>query len=104
VTSRDTQLSYGFELNLPSGSTLYVNAQASPEGWATYLSRGPGGREIGRPPIDGDRVVVSLPLTELGGAHHVQWALESSWLKSGLLGTSYAFDSAPNIGNVSFDR
>jgi hypothetical protein len=25
-------------------------------------------------------------------------------LKSGLLGTSYAFDSAPNIGTVSFDR
>jgi hypothetical protein len=104
MPDRDTQLSYGFELNLPSGSTLYVNAQAGPDGWATYLSRGQGRREIGRPAIDGDRVVLSLPLTELGGAHHVQWALESSWLKSGLLGTSYAFDSAPNIGTVSFDR
>lgn len=104
MPDRDTQLSYGFELNLPSGSTLYVNAQASPEGWATYLSRGQGRREIGRPSIDGDRVVLSLPLAELGRAHHVQWALESSWLKSGLLATSYAFDSAPNIGTVGFDR
>lgn len=104
MPDRDTQLSYGFELTPASGSTLYVNAQASPGGWVTYLSRGHSRREIGRPVIDGDRVVLTLPLAELGGAQHVQWALESSWLRSGLLGTSYAFDSAPNIGTVSFNR
>jgi hypothetical protein len=104
MPDRDTQLSYGFELTPTSGSTLYVNAQASPGGWVTYLSRGHSRREIGRPVIDGERVVLTLPLAELGGAQHVQWALESSWLRSGVLGTSYAFDSAPDIGTVSFDR
>jgi hypothetical protein len=101
---RDTQLSYGFELTPPSGSAVYVHAQASPDGWTTYLSRGHGQSEIGRPTIDGDRVVLMLPLAELRGARHVQWALESSWLRSGLLVTSYAFDSAPNIGSARFDR
>ena len=100
----NTHLSYGFELTPPSGSTLYVHAQASPDGWTTYLSRGHGQREIGRPTLDGNRVALTLPLAALGGARRVQWALEASWMKSGLLGTSYAFDAAPNIGTASFDR
>ncbi len=104
MPDRDTHLSYGFELTVPSGSTLYVHAQASPDGWAAYLSRGHGQREIGQPTIAGDRVVLSLPVAELRGAKHVQWALESSWLRSGLVGTTYAFDSAPNIGSARFDR
>ncbi|MGH3361453.1 MAG: hypothetical protein ACRDOM_03255, partial [Nocardioides sp.] len=83
---------------------LYVHAQASPHGWATYLSRGDGQREIGRPTIDGDRVVLTLPLAELRGAQRVQWALESSWLRSTVLGTSYAFDGAPDVGTARFDR
>ena len=104
MPDRDTQLSYGFELRPPSGPTVYVNAQASPDGWVTYLSRPNDRREIGRPVIVGDRVLMTLPIAALGGAQHVQWALESSWLRSGLLGTNYAFDSAPNIGTVGFDR
>lgn len=100
----NTQLAYGFELTLPSGSSLYVHAQASPSGWATYLSRGHGRRQIGRPTINGSEAVLTLPLAELQGARHVEWALESSWLRSGLVATSYAFDSAPNIGTVPFDR
>ncbi len=104
MPDRDTQLSYGFELTPPSGSTLYVHAQASPGGWTAYVSRGNSQRRIGAPAIDGDRVVLSLPLDELGGARTFQWALESSWLKSGLLSTSYAFDGAPNVGTARFDR
>ena len=104
MPDRNTQLSYGFEVTPPSGSTLYVHAQASPGGWTTYVSHGNGQRAIGRPTIDGDRIVLTLPVAELRGAQRVQWALESSWLKSGLLGTSYAFDSAPNIGTASFHR
>lgn len=104
MPDRNTNLSYGFELTPPSGSTLYVHAQASPDGWTTYLSRGHGQREIGRPTIDGNRVVLTLPVAELQGAQRVQWALESSWLRSGVLGTSYAFDAAPNIGTARFNR
>jgi hypothetical protein len=104
MPDQNTQLSYGFELTPPSGSTLYVHAQASPDGWTTYFSRGDGQRAIGRPIIDGDRIVLTLPLAELRGAQRLQWALESSWLKSGVLSTSYAFDAAPNIGTARFDR
>jgi hypothetical protein len=104
MPDQNTQLSYGFELTPPSGSTLYVHAQAGPSGWATYLSRGHGEREIGRPTIDGGRVVLTLPVAELRGAPRLQWTLESSWLRSGVLGTSYAFDTAPNGGAASFHR
>jgi hypothetical protein len=104
MPDQNTQLSYGFELTPPSGSTFYVHAQASPDGWSTYLSRRNGQRAIGRPTIDGAHVVLTLPLAELQGARQIQWALESSWLRSGLLGTSYAFDSAPNIGTARFQR
>jgi hypothetical protein len=102
MPDQNTQLSYGFELTAPSGSTLYIHAQASPSGWATYLSRGDGERQLGRPAIDGGRVVLRLPLAELRGAPRLQWTLESSWLRSGVLGTDYAFDSAPNGGAASF--
>jgi hypothetical protein len=104
VPDRDTQLSYGFELTLPSGSTLYVHAQASTGGWTAYLSRGNGRREIGSPIVDGDRILLSVSLAELGDAKRVQWALESSWLRSGPLETSYAFDSAPEGGSARFVR
>jgi hypothetical protein len=104
MPDRNTQLSYGFELTPPSGSTIYVHAQASPDGWTTYLSRGHGQHEISRPTIDGNRVVLTMPVAELQGAQRVEWALESSWLRSGVLGTSYAFDSAPNIGTARFNR
>ena len=101
---RDTQLSYGFELTSPSGSTTYVHAQASPEGWTAYLSRGDTRREITAPTVHGSRVVLSLPFAELGGAGRVDWTLEASWLESGVLSTEYAFDSAPDGGAVRFER
>lgn len=104
MPDRDTQLSYGFELTTPSGSTTYVHAQASPDGWSAYVSRGNSRLEIAPPSVDGDRVVLTLPLAELGGADRVQWVLEASWLESGLLSTEYAFDGAPNGGAVRFDR
>lgn len=104
MPDRDTQLSYGFELTTPSGSTTYVHAQASPDGWSAYVSRDDSRREIGPPTVDGDRVVLSLPLAELGGADRLQWVLEASWLVSGLLSTDYAFDGAPNGGAVRFER
>ena len=104
MPDQNTQLSYGFELTTPSGSTLYLHAQASPSGWTNYLSRGHGERVIGRPAIDGGQVVLTLPLAELRGAPRLQWTLESSWLRSGVLGTDYAFDSAPNGGAASFHR
>lgn len=104
MPDRDTQLSYGFELTTPSGSTTYVHAQASPEGWSAYVSRRNSQRQIDPPTIDGDRVVLILPLAELGDAERVQWVLEASWLESGLLSTEYAFDGAPNGGAVRFER
>jgi hypothetical protein len=104
MPDRDTQLSYSFEVTPHSGSTLYVDAQASTGGWTAYLSRDNRQRQIGSPTVDGDRILISVPLAELGGAKRIQWAVKSSWLHSGPLSTSYAFDGAPNGGTARFDR
>jgi hypothetical protein len=104
MPDRDTQLSYGFELTRPDGSTVYAYAQADPQGWKAYLSRGQGRRQIAPPAVEGDRLTISLPLSELGSARRIQWALESSWLKSTLVSTSYAFDGSPDGGSARFDR
>jgi hypothetical protein len=104
MPDRNTQLSYGFELTRPDGSTIYVHAQADPQGWTAYLSRGQGRSQIAPPTVADERLTLSLPLAELGAARSFQWALESSWLKSGLISTSYAFDGSPNGGTARFDR
>jgi hypothetical protein len=104
MPDRDTQMSYGFELTRPDGSTAYAYAQADPGGWKAYLSRGQGRRQIAPPVVEGDRLTLFLPLSELGSAQRIQWALESSWLRSSLVSTSYAFDGSPDGGSARFDR
>ena len=103
MPDRDTHLSFGFALTPRSGATIYVDAQATTGGWTAYVSRGHGQRTIGSPTVDGNRIVVGIPLAELGGATRLEWTLESSWLQSRPLSTSYSFDSAPNGGAVRFD-
>ena len=104
MPDRDTHLSYGFTLMQHAGSTIYVDAQATTGGWTAYVSRGHGQREVGAPAVHGDRIVLLVPLAELGDTRRLQWTLESSWLQSRPLSTSYSFDSAPNGGAVRFDR
>jgi hypothetical protein len=104
MPDRDTHLSYGFTLMQHAGSTIYVDAQATTGGWTAYVSRGHGRREVGAPAVHGDRIVLLVPLAELGDTRRLQWTLESSWLQSRPLSTSYSFDSAPNGGAVRFDR
>lgn len=100
--SADEHLTLGFELHSPSGES-YVFAEGSSRGWAAYLTRGQGRRELpGALTIDGSRLRIKTPLSAGDGATALRWKVESSWSKSTLLKTSYAFDAAPARGEAVF--
>ena len=100
----NTHLTIAFSIELPSGPKSYITAESSDAGWTVYLNRGRDRRELPAPVISGSRLRVTLPASEVGAARRVLWNVESSWLKSTLTSTSYAFDDAPNGGTLPFDR
>ena len=104
MPDRDTHLTIGFELKPTSGRTMYVAAEASDRGWSAYLTRGQGRQQLPSPAVNGRQVVLQLPAAALDGASRLRWRVESSWLRSTLVSTSYAFDDAPNGASASFDR
>lgn len=104
MPDEDTHATYGFELEPAKGSDLYVFAEADANGWSAHVTRDGEQQALASPVINDNRLTISLPITELGDARSWQWLVESSFLKSGLLTTNYAFDTAPNAGTARFDR
>ena len=104
MPDRSTHLTIGFELKPPSGRALYVAAEATDVGWNAYLTRGNGRQRLPSPTVSGRQVSIELPSSALGGARQVRWRVESSWLRSTLTSTAYAFDDAPNGRSGSFAR
>lgn len=41
-------------------------------------------------------------MAELGRGTEASWVVESSWLRSSLIRTEYAFDGAPDVGHARF--
>jgi hypothetical protein len=102
MPDQDTNLAIAFTLESPSGSTLYVTAEATEAGWSAYSNRGGQRQTLPLPTVSGKLVRVAIPASEVVGA--VEWRVESSWLRSTLVSTAYAFDDAPNGGTNTFDR
>ena len=103
MPDRNTNFAVGFELTTPSGDTVYVGAESTTDGWSAYLSEGGASRAIGGPTVSGNQVVIAVRAAELGDGR-LSWNVESSWLRSTLTTTEYAFDDAPNGAAASFDR
>ena len=104
MPDRNTHLTIGFELQPPSGRTLYVAAEATDRGWSAYVTRGDGRQRLQAPQVGGRQLNLDLPTSALGGAQQLRWRVESSWLRSTLVSTAYAFDDAPNGGSSSYTR
>ena len=104
VPDRNTHLTIGFELEPRSGRALYLAAEATERGWNAYLTRGDGRQRLPAPVVTGSQVRIAVPASALGGAQQVRWRVESSWLRSTLTTTAYAFDDAPNGGSAGFTR
>lgn len=96
--SSEENLSLGLALDRGAGSASHLIADAGPNGWTAYVTDGSGRRALpGAVTIDGSTVRVRMSLTDAGG---LRWRAESSWTRSTLLATHYAFDSAPDQGNA----
>lgn len=105
MPDRDTNLTFGFELRRGSGAESYVFAESDHGGWTAYITRGHGRRALSKAiSINGRDLRLTMSRSELDGAKQLEWKVESSWLSSGLLKTSYAFDTAPDRGHASFRR
>lgn len=101
---RDTSLSIGFDVRSTSGATSYLFAEADATGWTAYLTHGEGRRSLpGAVEVRGGSVRLLLPASEVDGSEVLAWKAESSWSRSTLFSTSYAFDTAPDQGPISFD-
>lgn len=105
MPDEDTHLAFGFALELPSGKKVYVSAEATDGGWTAFLSQAGARKDLPAPSLSGDQVRITVPVTDLGGAERLDWRVESSWLKSTLVSTEYAFDDAPaGGGSITFVR
>lgn len=97
-------LSVGWVLPRESGN-WYVAADCEDAGWTAYLTRGEGRRELpGAVAPKGATVRVIVPLAALGDVRSLRWQAETSWVRSGLVGTAYAFDKAPDAEPRTFHR
>lgn len=103
MASENDGVTYSFELRPRTDATVYVVAHADREGWVTYLTRGNGRKRLrGAMLISDRRVLITVPRSELTAEARLAWKAESSWLRSGLVTTSYSFDSAPDRGRAAF--
>jgi hypothetical protein len=81
-----------------AGDEYFVQAEASTDGWATTMSR--NGRSVkfgGDFSIEGSRMSFSLPWGLIGGRSTFAWSVDSSWTRTTMLDTFYAFDRSPQF-------
>lgn len=101
MPDEDTVTTLGFELTLGSGTRTSVVVEGTDAGWSAYLTRGQG-RTALTSARDGNTLRVPVSAAGLDGAHTFRWRADSSWTNSKLLSTSYAFDSAPDAGQATY--
>lgn len=99
MPDKDTDLAIGFQL-ATSGKKYYVSAEETENGWTAYLTQGKARQNLSAPQVSGSSIRITVPASALGGAQRLDWRVESSWLKSTLVSTDYAFDDAPNGGGT----
>lgn len=96
-----TVLTLGFTLPRDGGQSS-VQAVAGTDGWSAYLTHGQGRKAVSGLTVDGSRLYITVPAREFGAT--LRWRADSSWTKSQLLSTSYAFDVAPDMGTATLHR
>lgn len=101
---QNTTIGIGFELTPIGGETTYVVAEARPEGWSAYLTRGNGRRGLAPEAVTvtGSTLRISVRPSDVDARGPLAWQAESNWLHATLLTTEYAFDSAPDLGSATW--
>lgn len=100
---RDTAFGLGFVLR--GGDTeTFVQAELGDAGWTVHLTRGDGRRTLpGAAAGSGSTLRITLAAAEVPGAA-LRWSGETSWSRSTVLSTAYAFDAAPDRGEATLSR
>jgi hypothetical protein len=78
-------------------------AKGNRDGWRPYSGPDPRKGDFrGRFRVAGNRIVITVPLSELGGERALQWQASSIWFNSEGRQRNTSFDIAPNQGPATF--
>jgi hypothetical protein len=78
----------------------YVYADGDRSGWTPGVSSSDS--YPGEFSVSGNKMIFTLPWSALGGAQKFKWYANDSWVKSGLVTTSYLFDEVPNLERAHY--
>jgi hypothetical protein len=78
----------------------YVYADGDKSGWTPGINSSES--YPGEFSVSGNKMVFTLPWAALGGAQKFKWYANDSWVKSGLVTTSYLFDEVPNLERAHY--
>ena len=97
MPDKDTSMTATFKLSTGRGEDdLHLTGDA--DGWTARF----GDRSIDAFAIRGDRFIVSLPWSLVGGGRRFDWVAQSAWTSSSSGSTYYYFDDAPDQGTATF--
>lgn len=98
MPSPDTYMIVGFGMSGNKKGQSYVfGAQADGRGWRPYSGKkGETGSYPGRFSVDGDRLVMTVPWSAVGGPREFNWYASASWFSYVAGATNYSFDVIPN--------
>lgn len=86
-----------------SGRTYSVYADGDDDGWTAYISsRGETRRLEDAFSVSGATTRLEVPWTMIGGPGKLRWSASSSWTRTTLTDTYYAFDSAPEDSRARY--
>ncbi|MEA2497788.1 MAG: hypothetical protein QOH26_193, partial [Actinomycetota bacterium] len=96
----NTFMAVGFRFDGKGDDEPYVYADADDGGWVP----GTSGADTypGTFSVEGRKITFVVPWAALGGAQKFKWYANDSWVQSGLVTTSYAFDEAPNFERAHY--
>lgn len=100
MPDEDTFTYVGFNLR-GKDRDVTVSATCDEDGWHADVD---GAGFPGELHIRGNTLEFEVPWAVIGGPAPFTWQSSSSWTRSTLLNTYYAFDSAPNYSRARFPK
>lgn len=86
-----------------SGRTYSVYADGDDDGWTAYISsRGETRRLEDAFSVSGATTRLKIPWAMIGGPGKLRWSASSSWTRTTLTDTYYAFDSVPEDSRARY--
>ena len=103
MPNKNTYMVVAFSMAMTEDERYAFSAQGSQDGWQAYA----GGKEDtkrfpGTFVIEGERIIMTVPWSYVGGPRTFKWIANSSWFSSIGGTTHYAYDPIPNTELAPF--